>query len=562
MSLSKVETKISDFLSINTPEVMAIKGIWGVGKTFTWDKISRQAKYSKRIALEKYSYVSLFGINSIETFKSSIFENLISTDLIGTVANIDTFKDNTQKLAEKFGRKYLPILKDMPLIKGFSSAVDSLSFLTIKETIICIDDLERRGNNLQIKDVLGLISFLKEQRKCKVVILVNDGEIGVEDYVKYREKVIDTEIEFLPTSSDSASIAFNSNWSAYESTKECTVKLDIKNIRVLKKIERLISEAEKYWLGKEPEIRYQFIHSLTLFAFIYYEQTQNKVTPSLDFTLSQGYSAWGLGFGNEENESEEIKKWRTYLFDYGYQETDELDLKIADAVIKGYFDDEEIKKFVENKNFQIVANKSTNSFSNAWDLFHNTFANNQNELVSTLLESFNKNAKNIAPNNLNGTVNLFRELGLSGEATYIIDTYIKLRNQELDIFNLTNSHFFGDKIDSEIVNKFNEQFQKNEIKETAKEVLLKMSAQNGWNQKDEVILAGTSIDEFYNLFTAQEGEQLRRIVRASLQFGEFSNASEIQQTIAKKVKEALIKIGKESALNKIRVKKYGINLDE
>lgn len=39
MSLSKVEIKISDFLSTNTPEVMAIKGAWGVGKTFTWNTL-------------------------------------------------------------------------------------------------------------------------------------------------------------------------------------------------------------------------------------------------------------------------------------------------------------------------------------------------------------------------------------------------------------------------------------------------------------------------------------------------------------------------------------------
>ena len=94
MSLSKVEIKISDFLSTNTPEVMAIKGAWGVGKTFTWNTLSKQAKNNKRIALKKYSYVSLFGINTLETFKSAIFENIISADSIGTVASLETLKNN------------------------------------------------------------------------------------------------------------------------------------------------------------------------------------------------------------------------------------------------------------------------------------------------------------------------------------------------------------------------------------------------------------------------------------------------------------------------------------
>jgi hypothetical protein len=560
MSLSKVKTKISDFLSTNTPEVMAIKGAWGVGKTFTWDTLSEQAKNKKQIALKKYSYVSLFGINSLETFKSAIFENLISSDSIGTVASLETLKENySNEGLISLGKKGWSIFGETAFLKGLSSAINSFTFLTIKETIICIDDLERRGKNLEIKDVLGLISLLKEQRKCKIAILVNDGEIGIDDYIKYREKVIDIEIEFAPTSADSASIAFNSNWNAYEATKECSTKLDIKNIRLLKKIERLVSESEKYWLGKEPEIRQQFISSLSLFAFSYYEQSNNKAAPPLDFILNLGYDAWGLGI--DENDSDEKKKWRSYLFDYGYQHTDELDLKIADAVIKGYFDEEEIKKLVENQNTNILANKSTNSFSNAWNLFHNTFANNEVELVNTLIDSLIKNAKNIAPNNLNGTVSLFRELGRNVEATRAIDEYITARNQEPEIFNLSNSHFFGDKIDPEVIDKFNNQFFQNEKKETAKEVLLRISEKNGWSQKDEAILANTGVDEYYDLFTSEVGEHLHRIVNKCLEFGQFSNAADRQKTIANNARDALIRIGNESNLNKRRVKRFGVNLD-
>jgi hypothetical protein len=560
MSLFKVEAKISDFLSTNTPEVMAIKGAWGVGKTFTWNKLSKQAKDNKQIALKKYSYVSLFGINSLEAFKAAIFENLISTDLIGTVANIDTLKNNySNEGLISVGKKGWSILGEASFFKGFSSAINSFSFLTIKETIICIDDLERRGNNLQIKDVLGLISLLKEQRNCKIVILVNDGEIGVEDYVKYREKVIDLEIEFAPTSSECALIAFDSKWNAYEATKECSTKLNIKNIRLLKKIEKLVSEAEKYWLGKEPEIRQQFVSSLTLFAFSHYEQSNSKSAPPLDFILNYGYDAWG--FGLDENEGAEKKKWRSYLFDYGYQHTDELDLKIGDAVIKGYFDDEEIKKLADNQNALILANKSTNSFSAAWNLFHDTFANNEDELVETLLNSLIVNAKNIAPNNLNGTVSLFRELGRDDEATRAIDEYITARNQESEIFNLSNNHFFGDKIDPEIIDKFNNQFFQNEKKETAKEVLLRISGQNGWNQKDIEILANTCADDYYNIFTSEVGDHLHRIVKKCLEFGQFSNADDKQNSIARNARDALIRIGKESNVNKRRVKRYGVNLD-
>ena len=158
-------------------------------------------------------------------------------------------------------------------------------------------------------------------------------------------------------------------------------------------------------------------------------------------------------------------------------------------------------------------------------------------------------------------MSLFRELGRNKEATRVIDEYIVARNQELDIYDLSKSHFFGDRMDIEIVDKFNKQFFQNEKKETAKEVLLRISGQNGWNPKDETILANTSADEYYDLFTSEVGDHLPRIVKKCLEFGSFSNADDRQKTIANNARGALIRLGSESNLNKRRMKRYGVNLD-
>ena len=66
--------------------------------------------------------------------------------------------------------------------------MDSLAFLSLNESLVCIDDLERRGSDLSMRDVLGLVSRLVEQKQCKVVLLLNDKEKGLDDYEKYREK--------------------------------------------------------------------------------------------------------------------------------------------------------------------------------------------------------------------------------------------------------------------------------------------------------------------------------------------------------------------------------------
>jgi Cdc6-like AAA superfamily ATPase len=59
MSIDAIKSEITRFLKSSTPEVMAIKGSWGVGKTYSWNKFLLDAKNNTNIALEKYSYVSL-----------------------------------------------------------------------------------------------------------------------------------------------------------------------------------------------------------------------------------------------------------------------------------------------------------------------------------------------------------------------------------------------------------------------------------------------------------------------------------------------------------------------
>ena len=41
MSIEFIKDQIEKFVSSSTPEIMAIKGDWGVGKTFSWKRFKR-----------------------------------------------------------------------------------------------------------------------------------------------------------------------------------------------------------------------------------------------------------------------------------------------------------------------------------------------------------------------------------------------------------------------------------------------------------------------------------------------------------------------------------------
>lgn len=560
MSVEVIKSQINNFLSNETPEVMAIKGKWGIGKTYSWNKFLKEAKVNGQIEFEKYSYVLLFGINSLDTFKYAIFEQAIKCEEIGK--GVDNY-ENFIKLAKNKTLHFqaADFISKIFIRTGINNIAESLAFLSLDKTIICLDDLERRGKNLDIKDVLGLVSLLKEQKKCKVILLLNDGEEGLEDYIKYREKVIDCELEFSLTAEESAEIALQGtelNNCAAEILKESSTKLDIRNIRIIKKIERLTKLAISYLDDFEPEITHQVVSSLTLFSWCYYCHESDGVPP-LEFVVTQDHFAYA--FGVEKDVSDKDEKWRSVINNYGYKYTDELDILLSKSVRTGYFIEDEIKSAASKNNKQIIANKSAEAFHNAWDLYHDSFDDNQDNVVITLYDNFKKFTKYITPRNLDGTVCLFRELGEDDKANEIIDLYIETRKEEKDLFDPEgDSSFWGIK-DQSIREKFDLTYCSLVIIETARQVLERISGKNGWNPKDEIILSNTSVDEYYELFKSIKSRHERwGFINTCLKFGQFS--SQQQKEIAARANEALKRIAKESPINKSRVALYGIQLDD
>jgi hypothetical protein len=153
MSTELIENEIRTFLSSKEPEVICISGRWGVGKTFAWNRNVRGAQASKRIALDAYSYVSLFGINSLEELKYSIFENSVKCSAIGIEPKLDTLQ-YALPVAKKVGKKSLGIAQQIPFIKNYIGGLGPLWFSLVKKIVICIDDIERRGKNLSVREVL------------------------------------------------------------------------------------------------------------------------------------------------------------------------------------------------------------------------------------------------------------------------------------------------------------------------------------------------------------------------------------------------------------------------
>ena len=70
MTTSLAKDEMRRFWTSGQAEVLCVHGDWGVGKTFAWNEVRTTSPPGKK----PYSYVSLFGLGSIEDVKQAIVE--------------------------------------------------------------------------------------------------------------------------------------------------------------------------------------------------------------------------------------------------------------------------------------------------------------------------------------------------------------------------------------------------------------------------------------------------------------------------------------------------------
>ena len=166
-SVDKIDKEIRRFLADTEPEVICISGHWGVGKTFAWCRQVENAQKTDTIGFGHYSYVSLFGVNSLDEFKYAIFENSVRSSAAGIEPSLDTLKTNTTRNRGTFWEEMDLLPATTTESERLRRWIRPLWFLSVKNSVICIDDIERHGDGLKIRDILGLVSFLKEHKEMQ-----------------------------------------------------------------------------------------------------------------------------------------------------------------------------------------------------------------------------------------------------------------------------------------------------------------------------------------------------------------------------------------------------------
>jgi Cdc6-like AAA superfamily ATPase len=209
-----IEPTLKYLLTRSDPFICLVKGQWGVGKTYFIKKFIRENRAV--IAKSNFAYISLFGVSSIEELIQAIFVNSVSTKTLDTTLSDALSSDEALTTRAKYlfdrAKPLLARAGGLPIfgvnaMRGFT--LGTMAHFFNRNSLIVIDDLERHSAGLSVRDILGVITQLKEERGCQIIIVMNEDALTKDSdssYFETKEKVIDRELTFEPTVDEAIAI--------------------------------------------------------------------------------------------------------------------------------------------------------------------------------------------------------------------------------------------------------------------------------------------------------------------------------------------------------------------
>lgn len=189
MDILYIEQIVLDYIKspLSNRYAIQINGDWGTGKTHYWKThikpLVAQCEY-------KTTYISLNGVNAIDTILNKIFESII----FGSGKTSSRIAKALTNESSRYGSKFFTKINAFESFKNIYMG----GVLDYSKRFFCFDDLERCS--LPIDEVMGYINDLVEHRNSKVLILCNDTKLkekGI-NYFGTKEKLIGRVFQFKP----------------------------------------------------------------------------------------------------------------------------------------------------------------------------------------------------------------------------------------------------------------------------------------------------------------------------------------------------------------------------
>ena len=556
MTLEVVQSRLDKLLGMEAPKVAMLTGDWGAGKTYQWKQAIERA--AKKGVFPRYAYVSLFGINSLAEVRKRIVEETISAVRIpgrGTLG--EEFE------GQAIGLKPMQIMKLLPMIPYLGRLdllAQELSFATVRNAVICIDDIERAPKSLHIADVLGFASFLKEERHCRILLISNQKRLGddaKEELAKYFEKVVEEIVDFAPTPEEACVVALGDELDgARQILAERLTRLGVSNIRVISRLGALADELALVVKGLHSGVLVDVINTLALFGVAHF--IPHEEFPTAEYLLGYGSLNWSkyLKVANKGEQTEQEKReleWDNFIADYGYQATSALGKEIYAGIAAGFFREEVVRKFSEDLSSEIEEGGRVRAFRDALRQFW--WGVGESRVVfERLLIATEAALGLVSASEVYPVYQILLDIERRDAAMKLLGDFIAANQDRRN--SLVLSEEFGANYDATFKAMLEAEVARFEESVSLEKVLDGIDFRRGWSPEDLVKVAEADFDAIVHLLTSAKDTTLfTSRLTTLLKFGE-KGGTEDQKSVRDKTIAWLKTIAAADPISALRVNRF------
>jgi len=570
----QIEESLKSLILDDTRAFVAmLSGEWGIGKTYFWKEFTKKYLKDKGVV-----YISLFGKNSLADIETEIVTKLYKYNkgLKKYTKHLDTVGNMASKAI------------GLPINVSAGSLLSLFSPSDFKKIILCFDDFERLSDKVPLKDVMGLISQFKEQKECKVIMILNekeldklsdiDGKKHGEIFTLYKEKVVDYNFHYHPSQEelfqaikeDITKITFCEHQTIYNFFK----KIDLTNIRIMKQALYLLGKFSFIESkGYNKKVIDEFVEiALNLFIF----KAKSNYTYE-DFYEMQKYKSHDSHFCNKDTGTlvinEQHEKNLAYYHKIPYNNanisTEELIYTFIDT---HQLNDSSFKDLFDIKSMHLDKENIREQFSSLEDSLLRSFSSPIETIICKIYELLNKN-KQLIPHIIDiSTLHKYFEYIQEHNKALLPDAFIKdyilsyfdikPKNRrysfQIDAYENFISYNYPNLV-QEIKQKKVQELKDNLTIKQISELLSK--THRGWNPEDAYIL--NNIDTQTYIQYLEKSTDFYSGIIAFLPFHMYTNSF---STATKNIKNALLLLKDKNNDNTWRINKMlkeaNIDLEE
>lgn len=551
-------TALEEFLASESMNVIELKGDWGVGKTHFFQNFLSWARQDNRLQrFRAYSYVSLFAQASLSSLEAAIFGSHEPLQASSGSRLASVFK-SVKALADQASQSTLTLGSASVAIGTASGLIDGLIRKHyIKDFLICFDDLERMDPRISPSAFLGIVSSLKEQQNCKVVLIYNREKLasGNRRFQKaieeYREKIIDREISLRPTAAENLAVAWPQEMARPLPFEHVFLTSGCANIRVMRKA-RWAADYFSRLLGDQwPHIHESFQLAIATLAIIYY--SRKDLFPDPSSILADDF------FKHLAAESQMHRAQYEFIRKLGYSPAPHHTI-ILDFFRHGSVDIECYKGILQANDINERLARFNHECDEILSQFSSGFFAPHDHIVQELHEFLQMHGGDISLGKAHGAFEFLKQCGVDVDSAVLeraIQSHME-REPELDPYSLAFT-----KLPDVVREDIKIRYEAMGSAQSISRLMQGLAGGNGWDPDEVRLLRGRSESEWLEWIssfnaskeTTESGEfysDVFHLVATFLnRFGSVADAED-QATLAK-IKKALEQLRTRSPVDNLRV---------